>query len=132
LLEGKKIKGWHPRYARTRAKAFRGFDWKFSQVPEIFVGLDWSASVERKFFPNDRAEVVTVNLDQPDHSPVQSSPYRLFLFSPFITRRDPSPRVHRVTQKNNASSIIFEKESMKFGETDWRLYGHLMKAIKSK
>jgi len=28
---------------------------------------DWSAPAERKFFPNDRAEVVTVNLDRLDH-----------------------------------------------------------------
>lgn len=58
--------------------------------PKILVDRDWSAPVERKFFPNDRAEVVTVNLDQPNHSPVQSSPYSLLLFSPFITRPDPS------------------------------------------
>lgn len=28
-------------------------------------GSDWSAPVERKFFPNDQAEVVTVNLARP-------------------------------------------------------------------
>lgn len=80
-----------PRYAETRAKAFRGlrFDWKFSQV-RGFLGSDWSAPVERKFFPNDQAEVVTVNLAQP--SPALLRPRR---FS--CTRH----RVYRVTQKNN-------------------------------
>lgn len=59
-----------PRYAETRAKAFRGlrFDWKFSQVRGS-LGSDWLAPVERKFFPNDQAEVVTVNLAQPSPPP---------------------------------------------------------------
>lgn len=84
-----------PRYAETRAKAFRGlrFDWKFSQVRGS-LGSDWLAPVERKFFPNDQAEVVTVNLAQPSPSPLRTSPPPP-RFS--CTRH----RVYRVTQKNN-------------------------------
>jgi len=46
---------------------------------------DWSAPAERKFFPNDRVEVVTVNLDRLDHprAIVSSSSPSL----PFVPRR---------------------------------------------
>lgn len=129
----------------TRAKAFRedsdSIENSFGSLPEILARhrprrrgrhrRDWSAPVERKFFLNDRAKVVTVNLDQPETNPrvhrvivVVSFP-RPLLCLPFLScfplsslaHPDPSPRAHRVTQKNNGQtarkSIIFVEESAK-------------------
>lgn len=65
-----------------------------------------------KFFPNDRSEVVTVNLDQTDHPYTIVSPLSL-PSCPF--RHSSWPR--NMTQKNNGrltlKFIIFAEESMK-------------------